>query len=96
MSEVKSLREAIDHEGGKRKKLLMVCDGSFCNKTCMGMDIDRVHFIARCRKDAKLCHPYEGAQRKVYGDKKFTPEEIRQDEMIAWSRRDFFYGGEWR
>lgn len=94
--EVQGLRRAIDSEGCKDKKLLMVGDGSFCNKTCMGMDIDRVHFIARCRKDAKLCHPHEGSFRKVYGDKKFTPEELRQDETIAWTRKLFFYGGEWR
>lgn len=95
VKEVKGLREAIDLEGGKDKKLLMVGDGSFCNKTCMGMEIDRVYFIARCRKDAKLCHPYEGS-KKVYEERKFTPEEVRQDEGIAWGKKAFFYGGEWR
>ena len=94
--EVKGLREAIDARGGEGKKLLMVGDGSFCNKTCMGMDIDRVHFIARCRKDAKLCHPYQKLGKRVYDDKKFTPEEVRQDESVSWSKKAFFYGGEWR
>lgn len=93
--EVRNLREVIDKEGGQNKKLLMVGDGSFCNKSCMGMDIDRVHFIARCRKDAKLCHPYEG-NRKIYHDRKFTPEEVRQDENISWNKKSFFYGGDWR
>jgi len=94
--EVQNLREAIDNQGGSGKKLLMVGDGSFCNRICMGMNIDRVHFIARCRKDAKLCHPYQGTYRKVYDDKKFTPEEVRQDETIEWRCDSFFYGGEWR
>lgn len=96
VKEVKNLREAIDAGGGKGKKLLMVGDGSFCNKTCMSMDIDRVYFIARCRKDAKLCHPYSGARKRVYDEKKFTPEDVRQDEGIAWNKKNFFYGGEWR
>src|ERR1700730_4136189 len=94
--EVKNLRETIDKEGGKDKKLLMVGDGSFCNKTCMGMKIDRVHLVARCRKDAKLCQPFQGNGRKIYDDKKFTPEEVRQDESIFWHKKAFFYGGEWR
>jgi hypothetical protein len=95
--EVKNLRETLDREGVEDKKLLMVCDGSFCNRTCFGMNIDRVRLIARCRKDAKLCKPYNGlSRRRVYDDKKFTPEEVRQDERIPWKRKVFFYGGEWR
>lgn len=95
--EVKNLREELDNDGVKDKKLLMVCDGSFCNKICVGMNIDRTHLVARCRKDAKLCKTYQGTnKRKVYDDKKFTPEEVRQDESISWMRKSFFYGGEWR
>lgn len=95
--EVKNLREEVDKDGAKHKNLLMVCDGSFCNKICFGMNIDRVYLVARCRKDAKLCKPYQGTnKRKFYDDKKFTPEEVRQDETIAWMRKSFFYGGEWR
>lgn len=97
VKEVKNIRETLDKEGGEDKKLLMVCDGSFCNKICFGMKIDRVHLVARCRKDAKLCKPYQGTSgRKIYDDKKFTPEEVRQDDSIEWIRKTFFYGGEWR
>jgi hypothetical protein len=97
VKEVKNIRDVIDKEGIKNKKILMVCDGSFCNKICFRMIIDRVHLIARCRTDAKLCKPYQGTnKRKVYDDKKFTPEEVRQDEIIPWNRQAFFYGGEWR
>jgi hypothetical protein len=95
--EVRNLRDELDKEGAKGKKLLVVCDGSFCNKICFGINIDRVHLIARCRKDAKLCKPYQGiSKRRVYDDRKFTPEEVRQDESIPWMRKLFFYGGEWR
>ncbi|MBS0655087.1 MAG: hypothetical protein JSR46_04865 [Verrucomicrobia bacterium] len=96
VKEVRNIREAIDREGGQDKKLLMVCDGSFCNQTCMGMNIDRVYLTARCRKDAKLCRPFQGEGRKIYDDKKFTPEEVRQDDSIVWHKKAFFYGGEWR
>lgn len=94
--EVKALREVLDKEGGRYKIILMVLDGSFCNSTCMGMDLARVHLVARCRKDAKLCHPYCGTKNKVYDDKKFTPEEVRQDDTVEWKKKEFFYGGEWR
>ena len=94
--EVKKLREALDQEGGKNKKLLMVGDGSFCNRTCMRQEIDRVHLTARCRKDIKLCRPYQGSARKVYDPIKFTPEEVRQNEEHAWTKKPFFYGGQWR
>jgi hypothetical protein len=96
VKEVKNLRETLDKAGYSNKKLLMVGDGGYCNKTCMGMEIDRVELIARCRKDAKLCQPYKGPLRKVYDDKKFTPEEVRQDENISWKHKTCFYGGEWR
>ena len=96
VKEVQLLRKSIDQLGGSNKTLLMVVDGSFCNKTCMRIDIPKVQLVARCRKDAKLCRSYQGSKRKIYDDKKFTPEEIRKDEQIKWKKEDFFYGGEWR
>lgn len=75
----------------------MVCDGSFCNKICFGTSIDRTVLVARCRKDAKLCKPYQGdSSKKNYDAKKFTPEEVRRDENISWNSKWFFYGGDWR
>lgn len=96
IKELKNLRSVLDNMGADNKPLLMTVDGSFCNSRCFSTVIERVELVARCRKDAKLCMPYEGPKRKVYADKKFTPELVRQDESIPWQTSSFYYGGEWR
>lgn len=96
VNELKSLRATLDLLGAINKILLMTVDGSYCNSTCMSIDIPSTHLIARCRKDAKLCKPYEGSKRRSYDDKKFTPESIRKDESIPWQEGSFYYGGDWR
>lgn len=93
---VRQLRATMDEMGLQDKTLVMSCDGSFCNKTCMNIDDERIIMLARCRKDAKLCFQAPAATRKIYDEKKFTPEEVRKDESIPWQRRLFFYGGQWR
>lgn len=78
------------------KKLLMVCDGSFCNKICMSMDVPGVEMLARTRKNAKLCFRNQGSIRKIYSEEKFTPEKVLQDDNIPWQTATLYYGGEWR
>ncbi|MCE2982637.1 MAG: hypothetical protein LW832_03620 [Parachlamydia sp.] len=95
VEEAKNLRRSMDLKGMANKTAIMSCDGSFCNKTCMAIDDPRIVMLARCRRDAKLCLP-STTKRKIYGDIKFTPEEVRQDENIPWLKRAFFYGGQWR
>lgn len=92
----KDLRAALDQLGAYSKKLLMVCDGSFCNSTCMNIDTPRTALVARCRKNAKLCFPAQEGSHRIYDPLKFTPEEIRQCESIAWQRALIYYGGQWR
>jgi hypothetical protein len=93
---VKELRISMDKMGLQYKTLIMSCDGSFCNKTCMGIDDPRIIMLARCRKDAKLCFRAQSNSRKIYDDKKFSAEQIRKDDTIPWQTRPFFYGGKWR
>jgi hypothetical protein len=95
VEETKKLRGAMDATHLAGKTMIMSCDGSFCNRTCMAIDDPKIVMVARCRKDAKLCLP-STARRKVYDDKKFTPEEVRQDPNIPWLVKSFFYGGQWR
>jgi hypothetical protein len=95
VNEVEKLRKHLD-ESGCSKKLLMVVDGSFCNKICMNLGIANVEIIARARKDAKLCFPDTTSKRKRYSANKFTPEDVRQDNSIPWKSAKLFYGGEWR
>lgn len=94
VSEVKSLREYLNTK--TTKKLLMVCDGSFCNKICMNMNIPNTEIIARTRKDSKLCFRDLSGGRKTYSSEKFTPEQVRQNETIEWTVAELYYGGEIR
>jgi len=93
---VNGLRASMDKMGLQDKVLIMSCDGSFCNKTCMAIDDPRIIMMARCRKDAKLCFPAPKLSRKAYDETKFTPEMIRKDDTIPWETKSFFYGGHWR
>lgn len=94
--EIKALREAANQMGSADKKILMVVDGSYCNGTCLSVDIFGVFIIGRCRKDAKLCKQYYGSKRLFYAEEKFTPEDVRKDETIPWKEEAFFYGGQYR
>lgn len=93
---VNGLRASMDKMGLQDKVLIMSCDGSFCNKTCMAIDDPRIIMMARCRKDAKLCFPAPKQSRKAYDETKFTPEMIRKDDTIPWQTKSFFYSGQWR
>lgn len=95
VKEVGSLRNLLNNEHCL-KKMLMVGDGSFCNKICMSMDIPGVEMLARARKNTKLCFRSEGSGRKIYNEEKFTPEQVRKNENIPWKTASLYYGSEWR
>lgn len=93
---VLELRAKMDAMNLKNKNLVISCDGSYCNKTCMAIADLRIIMLARCRKDAQLCFNAPVGSRKFYDDIKFTPEMIRKDDNIEWKTKSFFYGGNWR
>lgn len=81
---VTRIRSDLDSLGADSKTLLVAADGSFANLNMLGKEIDRVHFVVRCRKDAKLCLPAEPGGRRVYSKKKFTPLSILKDSDLPW------------
>jgi hypothetical protein len=91
-----SIREVLDVSGARRKKLLLVADGSFANRTVFTAVLPRVETIARCRKDARLCFPAPEGSRRFYGVEKFTPEQVRKDDSIPWRKAKLWYGGKRR
>jgi hypothetical protein len=80
---------------GERRRVLMIGDGGFCNQTCFKKLPEGVDVLARCRKDAKLCHS-KTAGRGFYSTEKFTPQNVRQDATIPSRTERVFYGGNWR
>ncbi len=90
------LRSMLDEAGGQRKILVIAGDGSFCNRTVLTTIPERTTLIARARKDARLCFAAPAGGRRVYGEQKFTPEQVRQDENLPWKTTKIFYGGKRR
>ena len=94
------LRDELDagHDAADRI-LLATVDGSYTNKNVLKRLPQRTTLVGRIRKDAKLFHPPEhqdqpavGAKRK-YGLQAPTPEQLRQDNAIAWEEVTAFGAG---
>jgi DDE superfamily endonuclease len=90
---IKELRQAYDLAGASNKTLILVGDGSFCNRTVMRGTFERTILVARTRKDAALCEPAPAGGRKIYGDRVFTPQSVREDQTIPWQTGSFIHGG---
>jgi hypothetical protein len=90
------LRATFDACGAARKTLLLAVDGSFCNHTVFTAVVQGVELIARARKDIRLCFRADDGSRRIYGQQKFTPEQVRLNETIAWKTTTVFYGGKRR
>ncbi|MGE5204751.1 MAG: hypothetical protein ACM3PW_03990 [Chlamydiota bacterium] len=91
-----AIRAALDCAGAQLKTLVIAGDGSFCNRTVLAGLPARTELISRTRKDAKLCLPALGEGRRIYSAKKFSPEQVRQDQCIPWHTTKLFYGGKRR
>jgi hypothetical protein len=92
---IAGLRNSLDEAGQRAKQLLIVGDGSFCNRTLFTAALERTEIIARARRDLKLCRK-AGTGRLFYDKAKFTPEQVRQDESLVWRKARIFHGGQWR
>jgi hypothetical protein len=95
----KELRQRLNQTGHRQKRLVKVCDGSFCNRTVLREDWEaqNVSVVARCRKDIVLCKRAPGKGRRFYGKSKFTPEQVRRrDSLARWQKTQIFHGGSFR
>jgi hypothetical protein len=91
------LRARYDLAGFAHARLLALVDASFCNATMMKEPMERVELLARCRKDARLCHRAPAGSRSTYDHATaFTPEQLRKSSDHKWIRIRIFYGGKWR
>lgn len=93
---LRGLRTNLDERGGRERLLLMVGDGSFCNKTIFRAQCAGIEWLARCRKDARLCFAAPVAERRKYAPEIFTPEQVRQDPQRSWQRVQIYFGGQRR
>jgi hypothetical protein len=90
------LRASLDQAGASHKRLLVAGDGSFCNRTLFRTPLERMDLLCRTRADLRLCRPAPAGSRRTYDTEKFTPEQVRQDESIAWQSTKLWQGGKRR
>jgi hypothetical protein len=90
------LREEMDRAGGRNKILVLTADGSFCNRTCFSNVADRSVLLARARKDARLCFRAPAPGKRFFALEKFTPEQVRKDDVRPWKMAKIFYAGKRR
>jgi len=90
------LRKSLDQAGAAHKHLLIAGDGSFCNRVLFRSPLERVDLLCRSRADVRLCRPAPAGSRRIYEEEKFTPEQVRHDENIAWQSTKLWHGGKRR
>lgn len=93
---LRGLRARFDAHGAAARPLVVGMDGSFCNRTVFRAPFERTELIARTRKDARLCYPAPAGGRRKYGNARFTPEAVRQDDRIPYQTTQVHFGGAWR
>lgn len=80
------LRQQMDQNGDRQRRLITSVDGRFTNRTVFGAVPERTVLVGRIRKDTVLYHlpqtqPGKGRKRK-YGAPAPTPEQLLQDQAI--------------
>lgn len=93
---ITGLRAALDRADAQGRKLLVVGDNSFCNRTLLRAPLERTELVVRARKDIRLCYRAGDGSPRFYAKEKFTPEQVRLDDAISWTVADIFHGGQWR
>lgn len=85
---LKSLRADLDSDGASRRPLWCAGDGGYTNETVLKHLPERTVFIGRIRSDAQLYYLPDGqmprGRKRVYGKQAPTPEQLRQDDAIAY------------
>jgi hypothetical protein len=80
------------------RKIICAVDGGYTNKTVFRGQSANTVLVGRIRKDARLFAAPEKSEagkgrKKFYGDRKPTPEEIRQDESVPWQTVQAYAAG---
>ena len=78
------------------RPLLMTVDGSYTNKNVLKHLPADTRLIGRIRKDASLHHLPEvsvGRGRPTWYGSQVTPEQVRQNDAIAWTSIKIFAAG---
>lgn len=95
---LRMLRQAMDEDGQAARSLWSVVDGGFTNGPYLRPLPQRTLAIGRIRADAKLYHLPESSPGKpgrhlAYGPRAPTPEQLRQNDAVHWTKVEAFAAG---
>lgn len=84
--------------GGAARPVRLLVDGGYTNQTVLKHLPPHTTLIGRIRKDAKLYYPAatppgRRGRRRRYGELAWTPEQLRQDNAVAWETVTLFAAG---
>jgi len=88
---MKRHRQWLDQDNHHERTMLLVVDGSYTNRTVIAGLAERSHLIGRCRKDIVLYRPGRTTHR--YGARFCTPEGLRTDDTIPWTKATCHFAG---
>ena len=91
-----SVRHSLDRfPDTLNRQLITLADGSYTNSTVLKQLPDRITFIGRIRKDAKLHFPLpdDSITCRLYGPQAPTPDEILNDDSIPTQSIKCFIAG---
>jgi hypothetical protein len=84
-----ALRQQLDTSGSAQRRLSVVVDGRFTNRTLLKSIPHDCVVTGRIRSDAKLyflpeAQPSGAGRKRIYGQLAPTPEQLRRDESVPW------------
>lgn len=93
-----ALRHAMDEDGQVSRSLWSVVDGGYTNRTLLQALPQRTMAIGRIRADAKLYQlpepsPGKPGRHRLYGCRAPTPEGLRQNDAVPWTKVEAFATG---
>jgi hypothetical protein len=92
------LRQHLDSSGSDQRRLSLVVDGRFTNRTLLKSIPHDTVVTGRIRSDAKLyflpqAHSCGAGRRRIYGELAPTPQQLRRDESVPWRKVRAFATG---
>lgn len=90
---INGLRRDLDRLGKMGRKMIVLVDGSLCNRTVLVKPLEQVEVVGRCRKYALLCFIAPAGGRSKCGEERFSPEADRKGGTIPWQTTKIDFGG---
>jgi len=91
VEQVTHLRSWLDAHGLRHKRVLLVTDNGYCNKTVFAMAVRGVQLLARARGNYRF-YARDKQTGQAQAGAGFTPEEVRKDRDRPWLKLLVHFG----